>query len=162
MLTRRWIGTCVMGIAIGAISVAGIAAQNAKPKTVTLAGCLQGPIAGDEYAQSGFGPERASAASATYRLTNVTTTPAGAVTYLVIGNEKQLSAQLGHQVQIVGTVVTPQPRGTTGGTPAPPTADEYYESTAGKPGQPTRAAAGEPTVRAESVRMVSAKCSPRR
>jgi hypothetical protein len=161
-----------MSIAIGATSVAGIDAQSAKAadkpdggkQTLTITGCLQGPIAGDEYALSGFGPKGVSEATATFRLTNVTTksTPAGAVTYLIVGNEKQLSAQLGHQVQIVGTVVTPRPRGTTGDTPAPPTADEYYESTAGKPGQPARAAAGEPTVRVESVRMVSTSCSQRR
>jgi hypothetical protein len=172
MVTKRWMGTCVMSIAIGAISVAGSDAQSAKAadkpdgakQTLTLTGCLQGPIAGDEYAQSGARPARVSEANATYRLTNVTVkpAPAGAVTYLVVGNERQLSAQLGHQVEIVGPVVTPQPRGTTGGTPAPPTADEYYESTAGKPAQAARVTAGEPTVRVESVRMVSAKCSPRR
>ena len=161
MLTRGWIGTCVMSMAIGAISVAGIAAQSAKTKTLTITGCLHGPIAGDEYAQSGFGPQAAAQANATYRLTNVTTTPmpAGGAIYLVIGNEKQLSPHLGHQVQIVGTVVTPEPRGTTGNAPAPPTADEYYESTAGKP---KPAAAATPTVRVESVRTVSAKCSPGR
>lgn len=199
MLTKRWMGTCVMSIAIGATSVAGLDAQGAqaratdkpdgKKQTVTITGCLQGPLPADEYSLS-FGPETAEGTSEvgpTFRLTNVTmkAMPASGATYLVIGSEKQLSAHLGHQVQIVGTIVDAGPRGTTGDTPAYPTADQYTGSIAGNTGQPTHpggdvyvgsvneatataasgstpAAAAEPTVRVESVRMVSTKCSQRR
>lgn len=125
-----------------------------------ITGCLQGPIASDEYASSGFGPQGVAEPSATFRLTNVTMKPMPprGATYLIVGDEKQLSAQLGHHVQIVGTVVAPAPRGTTGAAPADPTADEYYESRTGKTASSTPGAADEPVVRVESVRMVSTKC----
>ena len=131
---------CMMGVAIGATLCAGIDAQGANAKstetqddgkkTVTISGCLQGPLPADEYSPSAGA---ASTPDITLRLTNVTMKPmpAGSATYLVIGSEKQLSAQLGHQVQIVGTT------------------------------QPARAATAEPAVRVESVRMLSAKCSER-
>jgi hypothetical protein len=141
MLTKRLMETCVMSIAMGAICGAGIAAQGATAKstaaqdagkqTVTVTGCLQGPVPVDEYAPSAAD---ASAGGATFRLTNVTTKPmpANGTTYLVIGSEKQLTAQLGHQVQIVGTA------------------------------QPGRGGAAESAVRVESVRMLSTKCGARR
>ncbi len=139
MLIKRGIGTCAVMIAIGATSVA-IDVKGADGKgTVTIAGCLQGPLPADEYALS-FAPKTpvgTSGAAMTFRLTNVTTkaTPASA-TYMVIGTEKQLSSQVGHQVQIAGTIIkTDQPA--------------------------AAAAAAEPTMRVETVRMVSAKCSER-
>ena len=131
MLTKRWMGTCVMSIAIGATFGAGMDAQSASATKVTITGCLQGPVPVDEYSPSAAG---ATAADVTFRLTNVTAKPmpASGATFLVIGSEKQLTAHLGHQVQIVGAT------------------------------QSARAATAEPAVRVESVRMVSAKCPERR
>jgi len=167
MLTRKWMGTCVMSLAIGATSVAALDAQGTTAKqgagkpTVTLTGCLQGPIPADEYEQSFVGATPADAPGATliFRLTNVTTkaTPAGAV-YVVMGTEKQLSAHPGHQVQITGTIVDAGPRGTAGDMTGLATADQYTGSTAGAP-QAARTTATEPMLRVESVKMVSAKCS---
>jgi hypothetical protein len=140
MLIKRGIGTCAVMIAIGATSVVAVDVKGADAKgTVTITGCLQGPLPADDYALS-FAPKTpvsTSGAAMTFRLTNVTTkaTPASA-TYIVIGTDKQLSSQLGHQVQIVGTII--------------------------KADQPAAAVAAEPTMRVETVRMVSTKCSQRR
>ena len=130
-----------MSLAIGATAVAAMNAQGANAKgTVTITGCLQGPIPADEYALS-FEPNAQAgnpdATLTTFRLTNVTTkaTPASA-RYVVVGTEKQLAAHAGHQVEIAGTLLkTEQASGTT---------------------------SAEPAVRVESVRMISAKCSERR
>ena len=136
MRSKQLIGVCAVTIAIGATSLGAIDGKGPDAKgTVTLTGCLQGPILpNDEYSPSvgGEGPRGASGTT-TYRLTNVSTkaAAAGSTTYLLVGTEKQMSPQLGHQVQIVGTTI------------APPTGVE-------------------PTLRVESVRMMSAKCSPRR
>ena len=169
MLTRRWMGTCVMILAIGATSVAALdvqgttAKQGAAKPMVTLTGCLQGPIPADEYEQSFAQPNPADVpGTMIFRLTNVTTkaTPASAV-YVVMGTEKQLSAHLGHQVQIIGTIVDARPRGTAGDTTGLATADQYTGSAAGAP-QPARTTTTEPLLRVESVKMVSAKCSASR
>lgn len=172
MLTRRWIGTCAMGLAIGATAVAALDAQGTTAKqatgkpTVTLTGCLQGPIPDDEYALSltPNGPVGTTGAGATltYRLTNVTTkaSPASAV-YVVMGTEKQLSAHPGHQVQITGTIVDAGPRGTAGETTGLATADQYTGSAVAAP-RPARSTATEPMLRVESVKMVSATCAATR
>lgn len=171
---KRLVGPGAVALAIGVASVGALSAQSAKPnaidksggkkQAVTLTGCLQGPVPTDEYALS-LGPESArNAADAvvTFRLTEVTTktSPAGGATYLIVGTDKQLSGQLGHQVQIVGTSVDRGARGTAGDQRAEPTADQYTGSSAGDKTSAPRTT--EPTVRVESVRMISAKCTPRR
>jgi hypothetical protein len=144
MLTSRWIGTCAVAIAIGGAPIAGIDTAGAQTKatsrpddqkTLTLTGCLQGPLQlGDEYANS-FPSDVTTGTSGremAYRLTSVTSKQPGAAdTYVLMGTEKQLSAHLGHQVQIVAA-------------PAP---------------QPTRVSNGQAALRVESVKMVSAKCA---
>ena len=117
MDTRRWVGSCVMSMAIGTAWATGDAAQDAKGTAadkgpasgqVTLSGCLEGPInTGDEYALS-FEPEPIRGAGVTrFRLTNVTMQPMPAkdAMYVIVGDDEQLSAQLGRQVRIVGTIV---------------------------------------------------------
>lgn len=141
MLTKSLVGTFVMSLVIGATSVIaaqGPAAANAKG-SVTIAGCLQGPIPLDEYALSlPSDPVGTSGATLTYRLTNVTTkaAPATPSIYQVVGGEKQLTPHLGHQVEIVGTILKAEP-------------------VASK-------TSAQPAVRVQSVRMVSAKCGATR
>ena len=144
MQTRRWVGACVMSVAIGTASVA-MAAQDTKgtasdkrstSREVTMSGCLEGPInTGDEYARS--------AVEARFRLSNVTMTPAskGSV-FILAGDGLALAPHVGRQVQIVATMVdAAQPTGTSGSK---------------------QAAMGEPTVRVQSVRRIADKCSTRK
>src|SRR5687767_6900239 len=137
MLTKSWAGTFVMSLVIGATTLIAAQAPVADAKgNVTIAGCLQGPIPQDEYALSltPDGPVGTTGATLTYRLTNVTTkaAPATPSIYMVVGAEKQLTAHLGHQVEIVGPILKTQPV-------APATS-------------------AQPVVRVTSVRMVSAQC----
>jgi hypothetical protein len=136
MLITKWMGACALLIATGATAVAASQAPATQDKTArqTVTGCLQGPVPVDEYALSlpSDGATGASGAAVTYRLTGVAMkdAPRGTTIFMLMGNEKQMSPHLGHQVQIVGTTITtPQGR-------------------AGK----------EPALRVESVKMVSAKC----
>jgi hypothetical protein len=140
-------------IAVGSVAVSAQEAKGTPEKRstsgeVTMSGCLEGPInTGDEYALS-FEPEPVRGAGVTrFRLTNVTMKPmpAADATYVVIGNQEQLSAQLGRRVQIVGTIVPP------------PRQDTAVTGTSG-----LTAPAATPTVRAQSVRRVADKCAPRK
>src|SRR2546430_1575340 len=93
----------VIGIFVASVAIAGLSAGvGAKTQTITISGCLQGP------------PPTQPA----FRLTNATTIapPSNGVTYFVIGAERQLRAQIGHRVRIVGTLLDPDGIGTIGTT----------------------------------------------
>jgi hypothetical protein len=158
MLTKHRLGTWVTSIAMSATCIVGIEAQGAKAsaidkldgkqQTVTVTGCLQEPARADEYALS-FGPEKeagAAKADTTFRLTNamMKTGRATRATYSLIDNENHLWPHVGHQVQIMGTLVATARRGPAGEVDSP------------------RASEIVPTVCVESVRMLSAECSQRR
>ncbi len=136
MPTDRWMGACALLIALTTTIVAAVDAPAAqdKPARQAITGCLQGPLPTDEYSVS-LRPDAASNTSgtSTYRMTNVMTkgTPAGTSNYVVVGTEKQMTAHLGHQVEVVGTTIA-----------AP----------AGRPNT-------EPALRVESVKMVAEKCA---
>ena len=137
MLTDRWMGACALLIAMTTTTVAAANASAAqdKPAKQAITGCLQGPLPTDEYSVS-LRPDAATNTSgtSTYRMTNVMTkgAPASTSIYVVVGTEKQMTAHLGHQVEVVGTTI-----------PAPP----------GRPNS-------EPALRVESVKMVAEKCAP--
>jgi hypothetical protein len=156
MQMKRWMWSCAASVAMTAAAIGVGAAQDARGATadtrtgasVTMTGCLEGPLnTGDEYALS-FEPQPVRGAGVTrFRLTNVTMKPMPAkdATYLIVGNDEQLSAQLGRQVQIVGAIVPP------------PTQERAVTGTSG-----LTAPAATATVRAQSVRRVADKCSPRK
>jgi hypothetical protein len=145
MQMKRLLWSCAASVAISAGAITVDAAQDTKGASLTMTGCLEGPInTGDEYALS-FEPQPVRGAGvARFRLTNVTMKPMPAkdAIYVIVGNDEQLSAQVGRQVQIVGAIVPP------------PTQEGAVTGTSG-----LTAPAATATVRAQSVRRVADKCA---
>jgi hypothetical protein len=140
-------------MAVGSVAAAaqdakGMAGMRSTSSEITMSGCLEGPLnTGDEYALS-FEPEPVRGAGVTrFRLTNVTMKPmpAKGATYIIVGNQEQLSAQLGRRVEIVGAIVPP------------PTQEGAVTGTSG-----LTAPAATPTVRARSVRRGAEECSTKK
>ena len=147
MQIKHLIWSCAASVAITAAAITVDAAQDTKGASLTMTGCLEGPInTGDEYALS-FEPQPVRGAGVSrFRLTNVTMKPMPAkdATYVIVGNDEHLAAQVGRQVQIVGAIVPP------------PTQERAVTGTSG-----LTAPATTTTVRAQSVSRVADKCAAR-
>ena len=164
MRSRRTTGLWMTTVAMAATSALA-AAPDATKKTVTVTGCLQGPLATDEYAPSTSAGTPGGPAEPTplFRLTNATMRPgAGRITIAVAGNQTRLLAEVGHQVRITGVVIDAGASETSSTSSSHPE-DLYVGSKGGDPSAIGTAGSGPadgiPTVRAETVRAVAKTCS---